>query len=162
MQTRTHTAVHSHTIWSPMCTNTHIQPHSLILTCMHSFNHAKYKQTQYYNVKHRFWGLMCWRQRKLIARCCGDTKNLLPIPRAWLGVALAKRGSVSGIGVGSPGGRGGTRLRGVSRTGLITPCGLGCWRQAVVSWLLRGLGCVVLRRKCSRRVLGGSLGSRRL
>ncbi len=162
MQTRTHTAVHSHTIWSPMCANTHIQPHSLILTCMHSFNHAKYKQTQYYNVKHRFWGLMCWRQRKLIARCCGDTKNLLPIPRAWLGVALAKRGSVSGIGVGSPGGRGGTRLRGVSRTGLITPCGLGCWRQAVVSWLLRGLGCVVLRRKCSRRVLGGSLGSRRL
>lgn len=105
---------------------------------------------------------MCWRQRKLVARCCGDTKGLLPIPRARLGVALAKRGAVSGIGVGTPGGRGGTRWRGVSRTGLITPCGLGGWRQAVVSWLLRGLGCVVLRRKCSRRVLGGSLGSRRL
>lgn len=105
---------------------------------------------------------MCWRQRKLVARCYGDIKGLLPIPRPRLGVALPIRGAVSGIGVGTPWGRGGARRRGVSRTGLIPPCGLGGWRQAVVSWLLRGLGCVILSRKCSRWVLGGSLGSRSL
>lgn len=105
---------------------------------------------------------MCWRQRKLVAMCYGDIKGLLPIPRARLGVALAIRGAVPGIGVGTPWRRGGARWRGVSRTGLITPCGLGGWRQAVVSWLLRGLGCVILSWKCSRWVLGGSLRSRRL
>lgn len=47
---------------------------------------------------------------------------LLPVARAWLSVALAVRGAVTGIWVSSSGWRGASTAwrGGVSRTGLVT------------------------------------------
>lgn len=83
---------------------------------------------------------------------------LLPVARAWLSVALAVRGAVTGIRVSSSGWRGAsTAWRwGVSRTGLVTWAGLGAGWHVVVG-RLRGLGGIVLGREGSWRVLLGSL-----
>lgn len=81
---------------------------------------------------------------------------LLSVPGARLGVALAVRGSVAGIWVSGPWGRGATWRCGESRARLVSWAGLGAGRQAVIG-RLGGLGGIVLGREGSRRILLGSL-----
>lgn len=162
--THTHSHTLRHRLVSHVCKHTHTlitQAHSVIHTHTPESTNEHKHNIRMSNTD-LMGGLMCWRQREVIVRCCRDVKGLLPIARTWLGVALAVRRAVSGIGIGTPGWRGGTWWWGVSGTGLVTGCGLRGWRQAVVCGLLRGLGCVVLRREGSGWILSRCLGSRRL
>lgn len=81
---------------------------------------------------------------------------LLPVPRTWLGVALAVVGAVAGIWVSRPWWRGAAWRRGECGPRLVPCAGLGAGRQAVVG-RLGGLGGIVLGREGSRWVLLGSL-----